>query len=312
MSTAASERPVGALPRLAPDRIPAHDQRELAGALIRTTRPRQWLKSLLVLGAPAASGAMFTHGVAIATGMAVLAFTIAAVATYFINDAADAEADRRHPVKAFRPVAAGLIGRRTAVLIGLGAAALSIALAVTINGPFTACLVGYLTLTGAYSAGLKNVPVLEVLVVAGGFLLRTAGGAAATGVAVSSWFLLLTLFGSLFLVVAKRIGEQNRARARRRVLSGYSADWLHQTLTMALTGTVLAYAAWAFQYPGRDVALPLLAFSLLPFLAALMRYSLLVAGGDGERPEDLLISDRFLLAAGLIWAGTAGAALYLG
>jgi decaprenyl-phosphate phosphoribosyltransferase len=311
MSAPASERPAVPLPRLAPDRLPAPDRRGLAGALIRTARPRQWLKSLLVLGAPAASGAMFTHGVAIATGMAVLAFTIAAVATYFINDAADAEADRRHPVKAFRPVAAGLISRHAAVLIGAGAAAASIGLAATVNGPFTACVAGYLALTGAYSAGLKHVAVLEVLVVAGGFLLRTVGGAAATGVAVSSWFLLLTLFGSLFLVTAKRIGEQNHARARRRVLSGYSTDWLHQTLTMALTGTVLAYAAWAFQYLGRDVALPVLAGSLLPFLAALMRYSLLVTRGDGERPEDLLVSDRFLLTAGLLWAGTAGAAIYL-
>jgi decaprenyl-phosphate phosphoribosyltransferase len=95
------------------------------------------------------------------------------------------------------------------------------------------------------------------------------------------------------------------------VLSDYSADWLGQTSTMALTGTVLAYAAWAFQYLGHDVALPLLAVSIVPFLAALMRYSLLVAGGDGERPEDLLVSDRFLLAAGLIWAATAGGALYL-
>jgi decaprenyl-phosphate phosphoribosyltransferase len=113
-------------------------------------------------------------------------------------------------------------------------------------------------------------------------------------------------------VTAKRIGEQNHARARRRVLSGYSPDWLHQTMTMALTGTVLAYAAWAFQHLGPDVAGPLLGISLLPFLAALMRYSLLVTRGDGERPEDLLVSDRFLLTAGLLWAGTAGAAIYLG
>jgi decaprenyl-phosphate phosphoribosyltransferase len=225
---------------------------------------------------------------------------------------ADVEADRRHPLKRFRPIAAGLISRRTAVLAGVGAAVVAIALAVAVNATFAACLVGYLALTGAYSAGLKHVAVLEVLIVAGGFVLRTAGGAAATGVPVSNWFMLLTLFGSLFLVIAKRTGEQNHAWARRRVLSGYSVAWLRQTSTMALTGSVLAYAAWAFQYPGKDVALPLLAVSIVPFLAALMRYSLLVAGGDGERPEDLLLSDRFLLAAGLIWAATAGGALYLG
>jgi decaprenyl-phosphate phosphoribosyltransferase len=166
-------------------------------------------------------------------------------------------------------------------------------------------------LTAAYSAGLKHIAVLDVLVVAGGFVIRTAAGAAATGVAVPSWFLLLTLFGALFLVTAKRVGEQNGTSAGRRVLAGYSASWLQQTLTMALTGTVLAYAAWAFAYTGPDVARPLLAVSLVPFLAGLMRYSLLVSRGDGERPEDLLMSDRFLLVAGVLWAGVAGAALYL-
>ena len=322
MSAPASARtavPVPRLPSPVASREPAvvHRHGGLPRALLRTSRPRQWIKNLLIFAAPAAAGALFAPGTAIAAGVAFLAFTAAAVATYFVNDAADADTDRRHPVKWRRPVAAGLIGRRTAVLIGLTTATMSVGLATAVNWPFTACLVGYLALTGAYSAGLKHIAVLDVLVVAGGFLLRTAGGAAATGVTVSSWFMLLTLFGSLFLVTAKRIGEQNRAQpdgdttAKRRVLSGYSAAWLQQTLTMALTGTVLAYAAWAFQYLGHDVALPLLAVSLVPFLAALMRYSLLVARGDGERPEDLLVSDRFLLVAGLLWAGTAGAAIYL-
>jgi decaprenyl-phosphate phosphoribosyltransferase len=286
-------------------------------ALLRTARPRQWLKNLLVLAAPAASGTLLRPGTALAAALALLAFTAAAVATYFVNDAADCDADRRHPVKSLRPVAAGVISRRAALLTGLGAGAASIVLACAVGWPFAGCVAGYLVLTGAYSAGLKHVAVLDVLVVAGGFLLRTVSGAAATGVAVSSWFLLLTLFGSLFLVTAKRIGEQNRVRPgadavdRRRVLAGYCAPWLQQVLTMALTGTVLAYAAWAFQYAGRDVALPVLALSLVPFLAALMRYSLLVARGDGETPEELLTSDRFLLVAGLLWAATAGGALYL-
>jgi decaprenyl-phosphate phosphoribosyltransferase len=279
--------------------------------LVRTARPRQWIKNLLVFAAPAAAGALHSPRVAVVTIAACVVFTIAAAGTYFVNDAADADADRRHPVKSRRPVAAGLIGRRTAVLIGLVAAATALGLGAGIGWAFAGWLAGYLGLTGAYSAGLKHVAVLDVLVVAGGFLIRTAAGAAAAGVAVSSWFMLLTLFGSLFLVTAKRVGEQNGTSAARRVLSGYSASWLQQILTMTLTGTVVAYAAWAFQYVGHDVALPWLAVSLVPLLAALMRYSLLVSRGDGERPEDLLMSDHFLLVAGLLWAGTAGAAIYL-
>jgi decaprenyl-phosphate phosphoribosyltransferase len=297
--------------------LPALGHRSVtARALIRTARPRQWIKNVLVFGAPAGAGALFTPGVAGHAAIAFAAFTLAATGTYFVNDAADAAADRRHPVKARRPVAAGLISASAARLIGYGAAAVSLIVAAGTGWWLAACLAGYLLLTGAYSAGLKHVPVLDVLIVASGFVLRTVSGTAATGVRVSSWFVLVILFGSLYLVTAKRTGEQNRLRAddpspTRRVLNGYSAPWLQQILSMTLTGTVLAYAAWAFQYLGHDVALPLLAASLVPFLAALMRYSLLVAHGDGEAPENLLTSDRFLILAGLLWVATAGSAIYL-
>jgi decaprenyl-phosphate phosphoribosyltransferase len=311
MSAPPAERPTLPVPRL-PHPLAANPG--LPSALLRTARPRQWIKNLLIFAAPTAAGALLTPGTAAAAGLAFLAFTAAAIATYFVNDAADVDADRRHPAKGLRPVAAGVLSRRAAVLIGAGTAAAAIALAAAVCWPLTACVVAYLVLTGAYTAGLKHVPVLDVLVVAGGFVLRTAAGAAATGVSVSSWFMLVTLFGALYLVIAKRLGEQTRqpiGAAPRRVLAGYSPSWLQQILTMALTGTVLAYAAWAFQYLGHDVALPLLAVSVVPFLAALMRYHLLVTRGDGETPENLLTSDRFLLTAGGLWVACAASAIYL-
>jgi decaprenyl-phosphate phosphoribosyltransferase len=311
MSAPPAERPTLPVPRL-PHPLAANPG--LPSALLRTARPRQWIKNLLIFAAPTAAGALLTPGTAAAAGLAFLAFTAAAIATYFVNDAADVDADRRHPAKGLRPVAAGVLSRRAAVLIGAGTAAAAIALATAVCWPLTACVVAYLVLTGAYTAGLKHVPVLDVLVVAGGFVLRTAAGAAATGVSVSSWFMLVTLFGALYLVIAKRLGEQTRQPigvAPRRVLAGYSPSWLQQILTMALTGTVLAYAAWAFQYLGHDVALPLLAVSVVPFLAALMRYHLLVTRGDGETPENLLTSDRFLLTAGVLWVACAASAIYL-
>jgi decaprenyl-phosphate phosphoribosyltransferase len=283
-------------------------------ALLRIARPRQWIKNLLVFAVPGASGALFTAGALRGGILAFVAFTLAATGTYFVNDAADADADRRHPVKCHRPVAAGEIGQSAARWTGYGIAGAGLALAFALNWQFAACLSAYLVLTGAYSAGLKHIPVLDVLIVAGGFLLRAAGGAAATRTGASNWFLLLILLGSLYLVTAKRAGELTRAGhgpTGRRVLTGYSAPWLQQILSMTLTGTVLTYAAWAFPYLGTDVALPLLALSLVPFLAALMRYSLLVAQGDGEAPETIITSDRFFLAAGLLWVTTAGAALYL-
>jgi decaprenyl-phosphate phosphoribosyltransferase len=217
-------------------------------------------------------------------------------------------------VKSRRPVAAGVISPATARWVGYGSSAVAVTVALTVNWQFAACVAGYLALTAAYSAGLKHVPVLDVLIVAAGFLLRAVGGGAATGSGASNWFLLLILFGSLYLVIGKRAGELARTAPHhgRRVLAGYSAPWLQQVLTMALTGTVLTYAIWALQYRGSDTVLPLLALSLVPFLAALMRYSLLVAKGGGEAPEAVFTSDRFLLASGVLWAATAGGALYLG
>jgi decaprenyl-phosphate phosphoribosyltransferase len=289
----------------------------LPAALLRTARPRQWLKNVLVFAAPAAAGTILAPATAATAGVAFAAFTLAAIGIYFVNDAADAAADRRHPVKSSRPVAAGLISPGAARMIGFGAAAAALVVAVAVGWWFAAVVAGYLALNGAYSTRLKHIAVVDVLVVAVGFLLRVAGGAVATGVAVSDWFLLVALFGSLFLVTAKRAAERSHLRdsdggmPTRPTLAGYSTQWLHQILTMSLTGTVMAYALWAFQYVGHDVALPLLALSLVPFLAALMRYSLLVARGGGEAPEKVLTSDGFLMLAGLGWVLTAGGGLYL-
>ncbi|NMO53729.1 decaprenyl-phosphate phosphoribosyltransferase [Actinoplanes sp. TBRC 11911] len=299
------------LPGLRPLPLPA---RATVLAILQTARPRQWIKNVLVFAAPASTGVLFTAAALRGSLLAFLIFTLAAAGTYFVNDAADADIDRTHPVKSRRPVAAGLISRSAARWAGYGSSAAALLLAGTVNWQFVACVAGYLALTGAYSAGLKHVPVLDVLIVGAGFLLRAVGGAAATGTTASNWFLLLILFGSLYLVIAKRAGELSRAvpDTGRRVLAGYSAPWLQQVLTMTLTGTVLTYAVWALQYRGADATLPLLAVSLVPFLAALMRYSLLVAKGAGEAPETVFTSDRFLLAAGVVWAATAGGALYLG
>ncbi|WP_127131862.1 decaprenyl-phosphate phosphoribosyltransferase [Georgenia sp. SYP-B2076] len=297
-------------------------------ALVRTARPAQWPKNLLVLAAPAASGTLLARGVLAPALAAAAVFTIAASATYFVNDAADVDADRAHPEKRHRPVAAGLVGRQTAYRVGLLLAAVSLAAAAPLGWGLTAVAGGYLALTLSYSRWLKAVPVVDILAVAGGFVLRAVAGALVTGLALSDWFLLVTLFGSLFLVAAKRAAERRRSAAGavggvgavgttgaagavgRRVLAVYPPGWLDQVMTVALTGSVIAYAAWAFQYVGADVSRPVLALSAVPFLAALLRYSLLTFAGGGEAPEHML-TDRFLVGCGLVWALLVGAGLYL-
>ncbi|HEY8717660.1 decaprenyl-phosphate phosphoribosyltransferase [Pengzhenrongella sp.] len=280
-----------------------------------TARPRQWLKNVLVLAAPAAAGTLLHAASALASLLAFASFTLAAIATYFINDALDVDADRRHPVKSRRPVPAGLITPRTAKLTGALCAVASLGTGLILGWAFTALVATYLALTALYSWRLKHRPILDILAVSAGFLLRAAAGGAATGVRLSNWFLLVALFGSLFLVTAKRAAEQARNEAgghSRATLDAYPAAWLQQVLTMSLTGTFLSYALWAFQVTGRDMVKPVIAASVLPFLALLMRYSMLVATGHGEEPERLVTSDRFLLVAAGTWVVLVGAGIYLG
>jgi decaprenyl-phosphate phosphoribosyltransferase len=287
-----------ALPTLAPP---------VSSPLLATARPRQWIKNVLVFAAPLAAGVLVVP----ASFVALVAFVLASAATYFINDAVDVEADRRHPVKCRRPVASGALSVRAAWLAGLGLTAAALAVAPLAGLALFACVAAYLALTFAYSRWLKRIAVVDILAVAGGFLLRTVGGAVAARVPMSSWFLLTALLGSLFLVTGKRLSELRRDGGGRAVLAAYSLPWLQQTLTMTLTGTIIAYAGWAFEFSG-DASLPLLGLSLVPLLAGLMRYSLLVARGDGEAPENLLASDRFLLVSGFAWGTMATAAIYFG
>ncbi|MGV8965807.1 MAG: decaprenyl-phosphate phosphoribosyltransferase [Cellulomonas sp.] len=290
--------------------------RPTLAALVQTARPRQWLKNVLVFAAPAAAGVLLVPATAAAATWAAVVLTVASAGIYFVNDAKDVDADRRHPAKAMRPVASGRIAPPTAYAIGFGLVALALVAAVPLGLAFVAVVATYLGLALSYSAWLKHQPVIDILTVAGGFVLRAMAGAVATGIAPSSWFLLVALFGSLFLVTAKRVAEQGHdtattTTAARAVLDGYPPSWLQQVLTLSLTGTVLAYATWAVQYVGTDAAMPALALSVVPFLAVLLRYSLLVARGEGEAPERLLTSDRFLLVAGAAWAVLVGGALYL-
>lgn len=284
-----------------------------AGALLRIARPKQWIKNVLVLAGPGAAGTLLDPSVAVTAVWAALAFTLASAGTYFINDAHDVLADRAHPRKALRPVASGAVSVGTAYLVGCLLAAGSLLTALPLGLPVVGVLALYLATTTAYSRWLKNQPVLDILVVAAGFVLRALAGAAATTTPLSNWFLLVALFGSLYVVTAKRMAEraQNLGEGiTRPTVQHYPAAWMQQVLTVSMSGTVLAYATWALQYIGTDVSLPLLALSLVPFLAGMLRYSLMVALGSGEAPEDL-ITDRFLLLAGIVWAVMVGGAIYL-
>lgn len=293
-----------------PDR-PARGGTRLIVALVRTARPRQWPKNVLVLAAPAASAQLLDPALLLPAVAATAVFVLASAATYLVNDALDVDADRAHPTKSRRPVAAGEVRASTALRAGLAAGVLALAAATQLGAGLTASVAVYLVLTTVYSRWLKRVAVVDILLVTAGFVVRAVAGAVVTGLPLSDWFLLVTLFGSLFLVTAKRSAEQRRGGDHPRdVLARYPEGWLTQMMTATLAGTVMAYAAWAFQYVGTDFSAPLLALSVVPFLAALLRYSLIASAGAGEEPESAL-TDRFVLGCALVWAAFIGGGLYL-
>jgi decaprenyl-phosphate phosphoribosyltransferase len=273
--------------------------------LIQAVRPKQWVKNVLVLAAPAAAGIIFRPRPLLQTLVAFVSFTGCAAAGYLINDSRDIEADRRHPVKCLRPLAAGVVGvtlaRWTAAILAAGAVALAAALS---GWQLAVTLVAYLACTAAYSLRLKHVPIVEMLVVAAGFLLRAIAGAAATHVALSRWFLIVAGFGSLYMVVGKRYAEVTTlgegARVTRRILNEYPPSFLRQTRELCAGVTLIAYCLWAFER-GTGSAAVWCQLSIIPITLGLLRYALLLERGEGGAPEDVVLGDRTLLTAGAVW-----------
>lgn len=276
--------------------------------LVKAMRPHQWVKNALVFAAPLAAGALDERDVFIKTVGAFVTFCLAAGGTYLLNDARDVESDRRHPVKCRRPIAAGIVPVGVAVATGVIALAASLALSLLINRPsLTLTIVAYLALTTAYTLYLKHQPVLDIVSVAAGFVLRVVAGAAATSVPISEWFFIVTSAGALLMVVGKRQGEaaelQEGAGDIRPVLKAYTPSFLVFLRSVAAAMVLIAYCAWAFEstqhFPQRALAFQL---SILPFVVAILRYALLIDQGKGAEPERLVLRDRVMQVSGLVWA----------
>jgi len=290
-----TEAPMGALPRT---------HRWSTPVLVSAVRPRQWTKNLLVIGAPLVSGRLFEAGVLRATAVAFACLCLAASCTYLVNDVHDVEEDRGHPRKRLRPVASGRLSRRGALVTAAVAGVAALALAGWDGLPLVGLVAGYLAVTIGYTVRLRREPILDLVAVATGFLLRGAAGGVGAGLPVSSWFLLVAGFGSLFLVSGKRYAElvgHERREGGRATLTLYTPGYLRFVWATAATLTIVAYSLWANDvYLVRDEGSWAL-WSLLPFVVGLLRYAYEVDQGLAEAPEELLLKDRLLQVIGLVW-----------
>ncbi|MGC5343399.1 decaprenyl-phosphate phosphoribosyltransferase [Streptomyces sp. AM 4-1-1] len=275
--------------------------------LVRTARPRQWIKNLLVVAAPAAAGKLLSYHAAARLAVVFALFTVAAAAVYLVNDARDAEADRAHPRKRHRPVAAGVVPVPVAHTVGALLAVAATGGAALLCSTATAVLLtSYVLAQLAYCLWLKRVLVADLAVVTSGFLTRAMIGGVALGIPLSRWFLITTGFGALFMVAAKRYSEAvelaGAGGATRTLLTEYTVGYLRFVWQLAAGVAVLAYCLWALEGgAGGDGLLPWRQLSVIPFTLAVLRYAVFADRGTSGAPEDVVLRDRALGVIGLVW-----------
>jgi len=298
------------------DRPPEVVRSSQFAGLVRSMRPKQWVKNVLVFAAPGAAGVLFHPAVLLRALAAFVAFCLAASGMYLFNDTFDAEADRSHPVKGRRAVAARTVSPRVALSFSAALVVGGLAAAGAAGWGFVAILLGYLALSGAYTLWLKHIAVIDIATVASGFVLRAIAGGVATNVAISQWFLIVASFGSLFVVAGKRHGEHvdlGPARAdARRSLGVYPASYLRYLWMVSSAVAIGAYCLWAFEQGRTHHGFPWYELSIVPFVVGILRYALLLESGLGAAPEDVILGDRTLQVLGVVWIGVFAAAVYLG
>lgn len=270
---------------------------------MRTMRPRQWVKNVLVLAAPFAAGSLLEPGVAGPTALAFVAFCLVSSGVYCFNDCADVEADRLHPLKRTRPIAAGELSVGQGVLAGGVLTAAGLAVGALTGWPLLVLLASYVVLQLGYVLWLKHEPVLDIAVVALGFLLRAVAGGLAADLPISDWFLLVTGFGSLFMVAGKRYSELHTLGGQagtRRSLVGYTGTYLRFVWTLGAAATLMSYSLWAFEN-STSGRLPWHTLSIAPFAVGLLRYAVDIDSGSAAEPEDIVWGDRTLQLVGACW-----------
>ncbi len=309
--------------------------------LLKTARPRQWIKNLALYAALIFSGLFFSNPqndvpYVVTVTYACIIFSILTSSIYIFNDIVDREADSKHPFKKQRPIASGKLPVSTALKVGIGGIVAVVLLALWLPVFFQVLLLAYLILQLFYANYLKHIPILDVASIATGFLIRVYAGAVVVNLHMSVWFLLTVISASLFLAVGKRqsertlllLSKEDTLGSTRKILKRYSQRLLDQYTGMFATATWLTYALFAFQHESSrsdsDFAtlytfLPktlhsqkLLMLSLPFVIFGVMRYLQLVyESNQGESPERVLLNDRPLLITAALFGIVVMTVIYL-
>jgi decaprenyl-phosphate phosphoribosyltransferase len=297
------ERPVEYAP-LTPSRRP----------MLALVRPRQWVKNLLVFAAPGAAAVLTNRTVLERAGIAFASMCLIASATYIVNDVLDAAADRAHPYKRHRPIASGQIAVRTALAVSAALVIPGLALAAYLGWRSVAVAGAYVGLSVAYSLVLKRFEVVDIAVIAACFVLRAAAGAAATGVILSSWFLILVSAGALLVVSGKRMADLRHAQragfSSFEQRAAYPEAFLRGVWVLSSAVAIMAYILWSRAFPHDVDGIAWSQVSAVPYVLALLRYALIIERGEASAPEDVFLTDHVLQVMVAAWLVTYAVGVY--
>ena len=285
-------------------------------SLVLSLRPSQWTKNLIIFGALGLSQRLLDVDAVLVSCAAFAIFCVLSGVVYLLNDIADREADRQHPLKRFRPIASGALPVPVAIGWALGLGLGGLGAAFWLRPLFGVVATSYVLLLALYSWQLKHIVILDVLTIAIGFVMRAAAGAVAIAVPISHWLYVLTILLALFLALSKRRHElvllANGATSHRRILAEYSPYLLDQMIAVVSASTIVAYAFYTVspetvQKFGTDRLMLTLPFPLY----GIFRYLYLVHLKDGGgSPADMLLTDRPLLLCVALWTVAVAIIIY--
>lgn len=300
--------------RRVPIHSPATKGLNLLADLIRVMRPRQWSKNLVCLAALVFSGNLVNPEAIPVALLGFACFCFASSAVYVINDICDAESDRAHPTKRLRPIASGGLTKRSAWIEAGILVSVALGLSLSLGIGFYLLMGTYLVFNLLYSFGMKQIPILDVMTIAFGFVLRVQSGIEAIGAPASAWVLICIFFLALFLALGKRRGEitattSNGTKTVRGVLHSYTLGFLDVMLGLCATTSLVCYSLYVVTVQPSKAFL----LTILPVAFGIFRYMhLLLVQGDGESPDEMLTRDVPLITAIFVWAFLCIAVLYFG
>ena len=283
-------------------------------ALLQLLRPHQWVKNLLVFAPLFFSPALVSSENALKVFVGFCSFCALASCVYILNDWCDRASDKKHPEKKHRPLASGTVDPQTAVWMALGllAAVAWSGFFINVSALWGWILVAYVLLNVSYSLRLKHVPLVDVFIVAAGYVMRVVGGCALLGVEPSGWLITATTFATLFVAFAKRRDDVNRKTKGRKSLEGYTLPFIDAALMMLGTAAVLSYSLYTMDGEVQERLSTTHLYWTVPVVAfAFLRYvQLVLVEGKGGNPSRLFLTDKVLLATLGVWFALCGVLIY--